>query len=105
MCEELKKFDWNKFKSSRIAVHCKTEEESENFCKLMVENNIPIADYYYWEGYKEDTCYNYDEDLDYDAGYFPIKYYEVNNYTILEWSDYMNDMPELKLGMIVEDKN
>ena len=103
----MKEFDWNEFKSNRIAVHCRTEEESENFCKLMVKNSTPVGGNY-WERYKENTCYTYNNDSGYyDSYYSTIKYYELEGYTILEWSDYMedNDMPELKLGMIVENEN
>ena len=42
MCEELKKFDWDKFKNKNndIAVHFKTKDEAIEFCKEMYKHRI-----------------------------------------------------------------
>lgn len=102
----MKKFDWGKFKTENIAVHCKTEEEARDFCKKMHEQGMK------WNGdgnsfleetkyrtFQEKTCYS-------GTGCFcPYDYYKKNKYTILEWSDYMRKeftKTDLKDGMVVE---
>lgn len=35
-----KQFDWERFKTEKIAVHCKTEEEANDFCKKMHEHEM-----------------------------------------------------------------
>ena len=99
-------FDWKNFMNTenKIAVHCKTEEEAKDFCKQMHEHGLTWcrSDESYlerdnWYEYKEETCYtSYGSYCSYD-------FYEIRNYTILEWSDYMGTFTkaDLKTGMIV----
>lgn len=105
----MKKFDWGKFKTENIAVHCKTEEEAKDFCKKMHEQGMK------WNGdgnsfleetkyrtFQEKTCYS-------GTGCFcPYDYYKKNKYTILEWSDYMQKeftKADLEDGMVVEHRD
>ena len=100
------KFDFEIFKKLNVAVHCKTKEEAEDFCKKMHEHGMK------WNGsgdsfleitryhvFQKETCYS-------GTGcYCPYDYYKENEYTILEWSDYMQKeftKADLKDGMIVE---
>ena len=41
-----KEFDWEEFKNklNKIAVHCKTEEEANDFCKQMHEHGMEWRD-------------------------------------------------------------
>lgn len=103
------KFNWNTFldKNNAIAVHCKTEEEANDFCKQMDEHGMKwssgkryIEDSR-WSTYKNEICYYNDGELssfDYAKGY---------GYKILEWSDYMKKYPidYLRYGYVVEFKN
>ena len=85
--------EWIKCKD--LAVHCKTIEEAADFIEVLKENNwrnkitgAPSHKDYltYWYEYKEDTCYNF------RAGcYGSYNYYKKHNWTILEWSDYMEE--------------
>lgn len=102
-----KEFDWKKFKNEKIAVHCKTEEEAKDFCRKMHERGMRWRDgechlNTFWDDYKEKTCYTS------CGGYTSYNFYEKNNYTILEWSDYMRKefaKSDLEDGMIVEYRN
>lgn len=85
----MKKFDWDKFKKEKIAVHCKTKEEAKDFCREMhdygmkwIDGNsyLDITNY---EVKKSETCY------DGTGSYARYAFYNRNGYTILEWSDYM----------------
>ena len=88
-----KKFDFEKFKKEKIAVHCKTQEESDNFKRACIEYHL---DYYtyageesnFFETYRSETCYSYDKSN--GIVYSSKSWYFDNGYTILEWSDYMN---------------
>lgn len=105
-----KEFDWNKFinEDSKIAVHCKTEEEAKDFCRKMHEQGMMWSDEgsylneFYWNSYRGEICYTG------HGTYSFYSFYEKNNYTILEWSDYMNKeftKADLKNGMVVEYRN
>lgn len=103
----MRKFNWDEFKNkdNKIAVHCKTEEEAEDFCKQMHEHGMKWSggfsylDYTNYRIYRERTCYI-------AKGEYCFKnYYEKRGYTILEWSDYMQKeftKADLKDGMVVE---
>lgn len=105
------RFDWTKFmnRNNNIAVHCETEEEANDFCKKMHEHGLKwcggksYLSYNYWSAYKKDICY------DNTGGYSPYDYYKNKNFTIFEWSDYVNDnsftKADLKTGMIVTLRN
>lgn len=106
----MKKFNWDEFKNkdNKIAVHCKTEEEAEDFCKQMHEHGMKWSggfsylDYTNYRIYRERTCYI-------AKGEYCFKnYYEKRGYTILEWSDYMQKeftKADLKDGMVVEQRD
>lgn len=103
----MKKFNWDEFKNkdNKIAVHCKTEEEAVDFCKQMHEHGMKwnggfsYLDYTNYRIYREGTCYI-------AKGEYCFKnYYEKMGYTILEWSDYMQEeftKADLEDGMVVE---
>lgn len=99
-------FDWNFFcdKNNNVAVHCKTEEEANDFCKQMNQYGLrwstsdSYLKYNYYEAYGPKTCYS-------NQGEFcSLDYFEYNNYRIFEWSDYMKIVPRdiLKPGHMVE---
>ena len=102
------KFDWTKFmdRNNKIAVHCKTKEEAKDFYKEINKHGLKWHD---------GDSYNFDRDgyMLYNNCYSnkgfrdTYAYYEKNCYTILEWSDYMNDFTksDLKTGMIVTLRN
>lgn len=90
----MKNFDWNAFgiERNKIAVHCKTEEEAIDFCKQSHDHG-----YDWWGGESRVDNTNWSEDLFgygdatcYTTEHFSgIIYYVENDYTILNWSDYM----------------
>lgn len=105
-------FNWEEFmdKNNKIAVHCKTEEEANDFCRNMVEHGMRwhsrYSRYSYiekteWDSYKEETCYT-------NTGYFAYKNFcKEKGYKILKWSDYMEKDPidYLEYGYVVEFEN
>ena len=104
----MKKIDWEKFKTEKIAVHCKTKEEAKDFCQKMHEHGMKwiTKDFYIdntmWDTYGIHTCYNGRGQCCY------YDYYEKHNYAILEWSDYMEKeftKSDLRDGMVVEYRN
>ena len=82
------KFDLKNYKGY-YAMHCKTEEEAENFCEFLHKNGRKWANgesylhHTYWDHYCENTVYCFNE-----ACFDCIK--RDTKYEILEWSDYMN---------------
>lgn len=106
----IKQFNWEEFKDmdNNIAVHCKTEEEAINLCNQMDKHGMKWIDGLsyltstQYARYKEQTCYT-----GYGA-YASFDYYKGKNYTILEWSDYMQrefTKADLKNGMVIEYSN
>lgn len=103
----MKKFNWDEFKNkdNKIAVHCKTEEEAKDFCRQMHEHGMKwctgnsYMEKTNYKKYKGETCYV-------GFGMFSsYRYYNIEGYTILEWSDYMHKeftKADLKDGMAVE---
>ncbi len=103
----MKKIDWDKFKTEKIAVHCKTEEEAKDFCKKMHEqgmkwkNGNSYIKKQYYDVHQEKMCYYADGECS-DLGYAKEK-----GYIVLEWSDYMQKeftKADLKDGMVVEER-
>lgn len=88
-------FDWLQFldKGNKIAVHCKTKEESEDFCRKMdllgmtwVTGGTYREDNF-WDVWSHDTCYSL-------GVYGSFEEYTDEGYTILEWGDYMSNKEE-----------
>lgn len=102
-------FNWKEFmnRNNKIAVHCKTEKEANDFCREMAEHRMRWAnDESYlknnnWNCYQEKTCYSN------ERKYAKKDYYEECEYKILEWSDYMIKDPidYLEYGYVVEFEN
>lgn len=80
--------------NGNYAMHCKTKEEVESFRKYL---NTAMADrknrpyegamiQIPWDKYKEETAFNLN-----GFGYGSVDEYKSLNYTVLEWSDYVED--------------
>ena len=102
-----KQFDWDKFKTEKIAVHCKTEEEAKDFFKKMHgqgmkwKNGNSYIEEQYYDVYQEKMCYYA------DGEYSDLDYAKEKGYIVLEWSDYMQKeftKADLKDGMVVEER-
>ena len=95
----MKQFDWEKFKKKKIAVHCKTEDEADNFLKQADKQNITWGKFgrtintTCWYGYKEKTCYDFDDLLVFGEGicFADEEYYKSKGYKIVAWSEYMDN--------------
>lgn len=106
-----KKFDWDSFvdTENKICVHCKTEEEANDFCKKMKKHGMVWCDGMsyientMWEKYGSNTIYLNDGTF----GHISFVYDE-DDWKVLEWSGYMKEevftKSDLKDGMIVETK-
>ena len=102
------RFDINKY-PGKYVMHCKTKEEARAFCQYLdnVGRKWLSGERYknkeYWDVYREKTCYSFNNDC-----YTDIDYYKKENYTILEWSDFMNKTftkADLKTGDVVLRRN
>jgi hypothetical protein len=85
-----KKFNLDDYKGKYV-MHCKTEEEAEDFCRVLHEagrtwraGNSYLKDSY-WDYYMNDIYYMFNEGGWHDH---LDDYYKDS--TILEWSDFMN---------------
>lgn len=86
------KFNLNDYKG-KYAMHCKTKEEAEGFCRFLHQNGRKWRNGYsyleedYWNDYERDPVYCFNE-----GSYCNIKYTKwIQGYKILEWSDFMED--------------
>ncbi|MGN0243636.1 MAG: hypothetical protein ACI4CT_06190 [Lachnospiraceae bacterium] len=92
--KQMLRFNWSAFKNqnNKIAVHCKTEAEANDFCRNMHEHGLTWSNdksylrNTFFEVYGKETCYTgYGTFCDYD-------YYERQGFDIVEWSDFMHTM-------------
>lgn len=98
MLEDVSNFKWKfnilEFKNNNIAIHCKTQEESEKLFKLFINNgfkwsdgeHIDISNTYY-NDYEEKTCYEFYMDCDYGIGFADLDYYKKIEYIIYKFSE------------------
>lgn len=74
----------------KYVIHCKTEKEAKDFCDYLNsigKKNCMGKEYHgdsLWIWYKDALTINFNEGCQSD-----ISYYRENNYTILEWEDFM----------------
>lgn len=82
------KFNLNDYKGD-YAMHCKTKEEAESFCRFLYQNGRrwrnggSYLQFDNWDRFKIDTIYYFNL-----GTYSRAKYV---NYVILEWSDFMEN--------------
>lgn len=85
------KFNFVDWKDKRVAMHCKTEEEAKDFCRVMHKAGMKwcsgerFLDNSKWKHFNIDTCYNFNNQT-----LATFNDYRAIGYTLLEWSDYMN---------------
>lgn len=97
-------FNWEDFKNGKIAVHCKTEEESKEFIKECYKHEIKW--YYrdenttYWEEVSKRNYYVCDSGRHIYYGNLDWK---PNEITVVKYKE--DNKMELKEGMIVECRN
>lgn len=83
-------FDFGKWKDKNAVMHCATEEEANDFCRVMHEAGAKWCDgeLYVedtmWRTFKKKTIYFFN-----DGTHNCIEEAVHKNYTILKWSDYM----------------
>ena len=100
------KFNIDNYKGKYV-MHCKTEEEARNFCNYLhsVGRKWCVGTSYLtctnYQRYKELTAYEFNE-----GSMCYVDYYKSpsENYTILEWEDFMNSTftkADLKTGDVI----
>lgn len=103
-------FDFDAWEGKDVCMHCKTEEEAEDFCNELNKAGLRWSSgnsYLSWscfEPYKEQTCYCFNKGT-YDSTVSA----KDKGYTILEWSDYRSTEPlkeeqEKTMGTKIDDK-
>lgn len=87
-------FDFGAWKGKDVCMHCKTEEEAEDFCREMEKagltwssgtSYLKMSCFNIYENY---TCYRFNE-----GEYDNTVRAKNKGYTILEWSDYRSTEP------------
>nr|DAF23014.1 MAG TPA: hypothetical protein [Caudoviricetes sp.] len=98
-------FDFDVWKGKNVRVHCKTEEEAEDFCREMELAGLRWSS---GTSYLKMTCFNVYENYtcyDFNKGtYDNIVYAKVKGSQILEWSDYRSTEPKEEQEKIMEAK-
>lgn len=85
------KFDFEKYKDQKVVMHCKTEEEAKDFCRVMDEAGLRwvtgerYTNVLEYERYRRKTCYQFN-----CGGFASKEFFVEEGYEILEWSDFMN---------------
>jgi hypothetical protein len=101
-----KKFNLDDYKG-KFVMHCKTEEEAKDFCRVLHEagRKWSSGDSYleetYWGRYVVDRNGRY---YQFNDGMYSTREHFVSNYAILEWSDFMDKeftKDDLKNGDVV----
>ena len=106
-------FNWEEFKSSnsKIAVHCKTEEEAKDFLTLCNKNKVKYLNddiETYFDIFKSETVYAIDWESSERIAFTCSEVWKNRGYTILEWSDYMDKeftLDDIEVGMVIECRN
>ena len=89
------KFNLNDYKDYKgdYAMHCKTKEEAESFCRFLHQNGrkwssgYSYLEFNRWDYYKADTVYRFNLGM-----YCDVVFAKWKGYTILEWSDFMEEV-------------
>lgn len=81
------KFNIDDYKGKYV-MHCKTEEEARSFCDYLrrARNRKECSVCNHIDIFKSKTAYNFNKNL-----FGDVDFYSSAGYTVLEWSDFMND--------------
>ena len=81
------KFNIDDYKGKYV-MHCKTEEEVRSFCDYLrrARNRKGYSVYSHIDRFKSKTAYNFNNGMVGD-----VDFYSSSGYTVLEWSNFMND--------------
>ena len=99
-------FDFDVWEGKDVCMHCKTEEEAEDFCREMNKAGLRWSSgnsYLSWscfDPYKEQTCYCFNK-----GTYDSTVYAKDKGYQILEWSDYRSTDPKEEQEKIMKTKS
>src|SRR3712207_9029401 len=96
--EKNMKFNLNDYADTdtvQYVMHCKTEEEAEEFCALLDKagqrwSGLDSYNHTFWNIYEENTCYFLNDG---HYGNYETLTAGSPRYTILEWSDFREDGP------------
>ena len=100
----MQDFNWEEFKNNKIAVHCKTTKETQDFICELKYNNIHVRNTtfdYMKNNENKDILFDYFDYNKLDC-FCDINYYINKNYKIIQWSDYMVNTKEEVQEYIVE---
>lgn len=85
----MDKFNFKEWKDKKVVMHCKTEEEANEFCEVMHKagktwsSGVRYLERTNWKNYEDQTCYFFN-----NGTHDSIDYSREVGYKILEWSDY-----------------
>ena len=100
-------FDFGAWEGKKVCMHCKTEEEAEDFCKVMDAAGLRwINGNSYLLSRKSYRLLNTPEGLYYffNKGTFSDRIHDKNKFHVLEWSDYRSTEPKEEQEKTMETK-
>lgn len=103
-------FDFGVWEDKEVCMHCKTEEEADDFCREMDKAGLmwctgkSYLEMNCFNVYNEQTCYYFNK-----GTYVNIGYSKTRGNRILEWSDYRSTEPlkeeqEKAMKIKIDDK-
>lgn len=94
-------FDINDYAGRDIVMHCANIFEAISFTNYLHSvgkrwsNGARYVNNHAWESYKEETAYNFNEN-----SYGHVTAYQRDGYSVLEWKDFMYDMPSRQIDKV-----
>lgn len=108
-----KKFNLDDYQG-KYAMHCKTEEEAKDFCRVLHEagrkwnGGESYLEYTFWDMSVLQKYCGKERYYQFNEGLYSTRECFVHDYTILEWSDFMNKdftKADLRNGDVVLRRN
>jgi hypothetical protein len=102
------KFDIDNYNATYV-MHCKTAKEAKDFCNYLHEHGKTwctgqsYKEQTQWGTYKQNTVYHFN-----DGVFGSLNYAKDHKYTILEWSDFMNNKftkADLQTGDVIQRRD
>lgn len=96
-------FDFDAWKYKNVCMHCKTEEEAEDFCREMAKaglrwsNGESYLELSNFRNHENHICYFFN-----NGAYSGYEYAKTKGCTILEWSGYRSTEPKEEQEKIME---
>lgn len=96
----MKKFNLEKLRGKRIVVNLTTKKEVKAFVKWAVSLGISKISTSYWGDYKENTCFEIDNEL--VAWYADKEYFEEKGYKIISFEEALESKKDKETKLVLK---